>query len=99
MPPKRDYGPPTRRSQRLTTVLEELQEITQVDDHKEEAIAVTVVIAEGTKPEQLAHLALSDNREQDTLLPSIEEDNESEEYDSVTENNNLEEAVDYLLLE
>jgi hypothetical protein len=100
MPTKRDYGPPTRRSQRLTTASEEPEGITtQVDDHEEEAIAVAVATAEGTEPEEPARLALGDNREQDTLLPSIEEeDNESEEYDSATETNNLEEAADYLPL-
>src|ERR1700716_4187753 len=100
MPTKRDYGPPTRRSQRLTTTSEEPEGITtQVDDHEGEAIAVAVATAEGTEPEEPARLALGDNREQDTLLPSIEEeDNESEEYDSATETNNLEEAVDYLPL-
>src|ERR1700716_3598243 len=100
MPTKRDYGPPTRRSQRLTTASEEPEGITtQVDDYEEEAIAVAVAIAEGTEPEEPARFALGDNREQDTLLPSIEEeDNESEEYDSATETNNLEEAADYLPL-
>src|ERR1700716_3250385 len=100
MPTKRDYGPPTRRSQHLTTASEEPEGITtQVDGNDEEAIAVTVATTEGTEPEEPARLALGDNREQDTLLPSIEEeDNESEEYDSATETNNLEEAADYLPL-
>src|SRR4030081_810703 len=87
---------PRPRSQRLTTASEEPEEITQVDDHEE---AIAVATAEGTEPEELTRLALGDNREQDTLLPSIEEDNESEEYDSATENNNLEEAADYLPFE
>jgi hypothetical protein len=46
------------------------------------------VIAEGTEPEEPAHLALGENRAQDTLLPSIQE----------PENNNLEEAADELPL-
>src|SRR4030088_315976 len=86
MPTKRDYGPPTRRSQRLTTASEELEEITQVDDHEE---AIVVATAEGTEPEEPARLALGETRAQDTILPSIEE----------PENNNLEEAADELLLE
>jgi hypothetical protein len=48
MPTKRDYGPPTRRSQRLTSASEEPEEITQVDDH-EVAITVTITTAEGTE--------------------------------------------------
>src|SRR3981081_4363332 len=100
MPTKRDYGSPTRRSQRLTTASEEPEGITtQVDINDEEATAVTVATAEGTEPEEPARLALGDNREQDTLLPSIEEEEESEDYDSALENNNLEEAADYLPLE
>src|SRR3979411_3450805 len=97
---KRDYSPPTRRSQCLTTALEEPEGITPgVDVTEEEAPAVTVATAEGTEPEEPARLALGDNREQDTLLPSIEEeDNESEEYDSATENTNLEKDADYLPL-
>src|SRR3979411_1243239 len=100
MPTKRDYGPPTRRSQRLTTASEEPEDITtQVDVNDEEATAVAVGTVEGTEPEEPARLALGDNREQDTLLPSIEEEEESEDYDSAPENNNLQEAADYLLLE
>src|SRR3981081_159679 len=100
MPTKRDYGSPTRRSQRLTTASEEPEGITtQVDVNDEEATAVAVATAEGTEPEEPARLALGDNREQDTLLPSIEEEEESEDYDSAPENNNLEEAADYLPLE
>ena len=57
------------------------------------------VIVEGTEPEELACLILGETRVQDMLLPSIEEeDNKSEEYDSATETNNLEEAADYLPL-
>jgi len=95
MRPKRDYGAPTRRSQRLTTASEE--PITQVDD-RGEVIAVT--IAEGTEPEEPARLTLGENREQDTPLPSVEEDNESEDYDSAPEDNtkDLEEAAYYLPL-
>jgi len=91
----RDYGPPTRRSQRLTTASEE--PITQVDD-RGEVIAVT--IAEGTEPEEPARLTLGENREQDTPLPSVENDNESEDYDSAPEDNtkDLEEAAYYLPL-
>jgi hypothetical protein len=79
-------------------VSEEPEEITQVDNYKE-AITVAIATAEGTEPEELARLALGDNREQDTPFPSIEKDNESEEYDSTTENNNLAGAVNYLPLE
>src|SRR3981081_4223239 len=100
MPTKRDYGSPTRRSQRLTTASEEPEGITtQVDVNDEEATAVAVATAEGTEPEEPARLVHGDNREQDTLLPSIEEKEESEDYDSAPENNNLEEAADYLPLE
>ena len=99
MPTKRDYGPPTRRSQRLTTASEEPEGITtQVDVNDEEATAVAVATAEGTEPEEPARLALGDNREQDTLLPSIEEEEESKDYDSAPENNNLEETADELPL-
>ena len=92
---KRDYGPPIRRSQRLTTASEEPEKINQVDDrdkskeseNPEEVNAVAT--AEGTEPEEPARLALGENRAQDTLLPSIEE----------PENNNLEEAADELPLE
>src|ERR1700694_2747673 len=95
MRPKRDYGAPTRRSQRLTTASED--PITQVDD-RGEVIAVT--IAEGTEPEEPARLTLGENREQDTPLPSIEEDTESEDYNSALEDNtkDLEEAAYYLPL-
>jgi hypothetical protein len=79
-------------------MVEEPKEITQVDDY-EEAITIAVDTAKGTKPEEPAYLAFGDNREQDTLLLSIEEANESKAYDSATENNNFEEAADYLLLE
>ena len=103
MPPKGDYGPPTRRSQRLTTASEEPEKINQVDDRDKstesenpEEVNVTV---EGTEPEEPAHLELDENREQDTPLPSVEEEHESEDYDSAPENNNLEEAADELPLE
>jgi hypothetical protein len=91
----RDYSPLTRRSQRLTTTLAKPEEITLVDNHKE--AAVTSIIEMCTKLEELTRLILGDNKEQDTLLSSINEDNESKEYDAMTENNNLEEATNYLL--
>ena len=103
MPPKRDYGPPTRRSQRLTTASEEPERINQVDDRdkstESENPEEVNVTAEGTEPEEPARLELGENREQDTPLPSVEEEHKSEDYDSTPENNNLEEAANELPLE
>jgi hypothetical protein len=106
MPLKKDYGPPTRRSQRLTTASEEPEKINQVDDRdkskeSENPEEEVNVIAEGTEPEEPARLELGENREQDTPFPSIEEeeDHESEDYDSAPASVNLEEAADQLPLE
>jgi hypothetical protein len=53
--------PPRPRSQHLTTISEEPATITQVDDH-EEAIAIAIATAEGTKPETFIRLTLGKNR-------------------------------------
>ena len=67
MPPKSDYGLPTRRSQCLTTASEEPKKINQVDDQDKSMESDNPeevnVITESTKPEDPTYLALSDNRE------------------------------------
>ena len=83
--PKKDYGPATRKSQRRTTASEE--PILRAED-REETLAGTK--AEGPEPEEPARLALGEKREPDRPLPSIEENEESEEYDSALENNSSE---------
>src|ERR1700694_3388711 len=83
--PKKDYGPATRKSQRRTTASEE--PILRAED-REETLAGTK--AEGPEPEERASLALGEKREPDRPVPSIEENVESEEYDSSHENNSSE---------
>jgi hypothetical protein len=67
MPQKKAYGPPTRKSQRLTTAPEEPEKINQVDDRdkstESENPGEVNVIAEGTELEEPARLELAENKE------------------------------------
>jgi hypothetical protein len=101
--PKRDYSSLIRRSQHLTTVSEGPEKINQVDNYdkstESENLKEVNNTTEGTEPKEPTYLELGENREQDTLLPSIEEEDESENYNSAPKNNNLKEVVDELPLE
>ena len=78
MPRKKDYGPATRKSQRLTTASEDSENDIQEDE-----------IAEGTEPEEPARLPASEIKSE-PILPSIEDSTESEEiYDSAAEETNI----------